>query len=396
MFIVGIDIAKHTHQASVMNSDGSLIGKSIKISNTSSGFQAFIEKLHNIDPDLSHFEFGMESTGHYWLNLYTHLSDLGCTVHVINPVQSDALRGLYIRQTKNDIKDSAIIADVIRIGRYCETTVSDDKMLALRDLTRQRFYLVDMISDLKRKSLTLIDRIFPEYPKLFSDTFGSTSLELLANCNTPEDIIAIDTDKLVEMLSTASKGRFKREKAEKIKAAAQNSFGALLCTDSTSFMLKQFVEQIKFLENQLDELNEMISERLAEFNSPITSITGIGDVLGASILSEIGDISRFESADKLAAFAGIDPTVSQSGNFLGTKNKMSKRGSPYLRRAIWLAATAAILHDPAIKAFYDRKKAQGKHHYVCVGYICRKLINIIFSVLKSGQPYQPVFPKNLV
>lgn len=394
MFIVGIDIAKHTHQASVMNPDGSLIGKSIKISNTSLGFEAFIAKLKDIDPDLSHFEFGMESTGHYWLNLYTHLSDLGCIVHVINPVQSDALRGLYIRQTKNDIKDSAIIADVIRIGRYCETTVSDDNMLALRDLTRQRFYLVDMISDLKRKSLTLIDRIFPEYPKLFSDTFGSTSLELLANCNTPEDIIAIDTDKLVEMLSTASKGRFKREKAEKIKAAAQNSFGALLCTDSTSFMLKQFVEQIKFLENQLDELNEMISERLAEFNSPITSITGIGDVLGASILSEIGDISRFESADKLAAFAGIDPTVSQSGNFLGTKNKMSKRGSPYLRRAIWLAATAAILHDPAIKAFYDRKKAQGKHHYVCVGYICRKLINIIFSVLKSGQPYQPVFPKN--
>ena len=396
MFIVGIDIAKHTHQASVMNPDGSLIGKSIKISNTSSGFESFIAKLKDIDPDLSHFEFGMESTGHYWLNLYTHLSDLGCTVHVINPVQSDALRGLYIRQTKNDIKDSAIIADVIRIGRYCETTVSDDKMLALRDLTRQRFYLVDMISDLKRKSLTLIDRIFPEYPKLFSDTFGSTSLELLANCNTPEDIIAIDTDKLVEMLSTASKGRFKREKAEKIKAAAQNSFGALLCTDSTSFMLKQFVEQIKFLENQLDELNEMISERLAEYNSPITSITGIGDVLGASILSEIGDISRFESADKLAAFAGIDPTVSQSGNFLGTKNKMSKRGSPYLRRAIWLAATAAILHDPAIKAFYDRKKAQGKHHYVCVGYICRKLVNIIFYVLKSGQPYQPVFPKNLV
>lgn len=166
----------------------------------------------------------MESTGHYWLNLYTHLSDLGCTVHVINPVQSDALRGLYIRQTKNDIKDSAIIADVIRIGRYCETTVSDDKMLALRDLTRQRFYLVDMISDLKRKSLTLIDRIFPEYPKLFSDTFGSTSLELLANCNTPEDIIAIDTDKLVEMLSTASKGRFKREKAEKNQSCCPKLF----------------------------------------------------------------------------------------------------------------------------------------------------------------------------
>lgn len=383
MFIVGIDIAKHTHQASVMNTDGSLVGKSIKIPNTSVGFDAFISKLKEIDRDISHFEFGMEATGHYWLNIYTHLADLGCIVHVINPVQSDALRGLYIRQTKNDIKDSAIIADVIRIGRYCETSVSDDKMLALRDLTRQRFYLVDMVSDLKRKSLTLIDRIFPEYPTLFSDTFGTTSLELLANCNTPEDILAIETDKLVEMLSTASKGRFKQDKAEKIKETARNSFGALLCTDSASFMLKQFVEQIRFLENQIDELDEMISESLAELDSPITTITGIGD------------IERFESADKLAAFAGIDPSVSQSGNFLGTRNRMSKRGSPYLRRAIWLAATAAILHDPAIKAFYDRKKAQGKHHYVCVGYICRKLVNIIFSVLKSSQPYQPVFPKNL-
>ncbi len=394
MFIVGIDIAKHTHQASVMNADGSLVGKSIRIPNTSVGFNAFISKLKEIDPDISHFEFGMESTGHYWLNIYTHLTDLGCIVHVINPVQSDALRGLYIRQTKNDIKDSAIIADVIRIGRYCETSVSDDKMLALRDLTRQRFYLVDMVSDLKRKSLTLIDRIFPEYPTLFSDTFGTTSLELLANCNTPEDILAIETDKLVEMLSTASKGRFKQDKAEKIKETARNSFGALLCTDSASFMLNQFVEQIRFLENQINELDEMISESLAEIDSPITTITGIGDTLGAAILSEIGDIERFESADKLAAFAGIDPSVSQSGNFLGTKNKMSKRGSPYLRRAIWLTATAAILHDPAIKAFYDRKKAQGKHHFVCVGYICRKLVNIIFSVLKSGQPYQPVFPKN--
>lgn len=235
MFIVGIDIAKHTHQASVMNTEGSLVGKSIKIPNTSVGFDAFISKLKEIDSDMSHFEFGMESTGHYWLNIYTHLVDLGCIVHVINPVQSDALRGLYIRQTKNDIKDSAIIADVIRIGRYCETTVSDDKMLALRDLTRQRFYLVDMVSGLKRKSLTLIDRIFPEYPTLFSDTFGATPLELLANCNTPEDILAIETDKLAEMLNTASKGRFKQDKAEKIKETAKNSF--VLCFAPTVLLL---------------------------------------------------------------------------------------------------------------------------------------------------------------
>lgn len=345
--------------------------------------------------DLSQVRFGMEATGHYWLNLYTHLLDLGAVVHVINPVQSDALRGLYIRQTKNDQVDSVIIADVIRIGRYSESNIAQPELLALRDLSRQRFYLVDMISDLKRKVLTLLDRLFPEYPTLFSDTFGVASLQLLSTYTTPEDILALDTDKLCEILSKASRGRFNQEKALEIKQTAQNSFGALLCTDSLSFMLKQFVEQIRFLEGQLDDLDAMISERLAKLNSLITSITGIGDTLGAAILSEIGDINRFETPEKLAAFAGIDPAVKQSGQFTGTQVRMSKRGSPYLRRAIWLAASGAIHHDPALKAFYERKKAQGKHHYTCIGYICRKLINIIFAVLKNNQPYQPVFPKDL-
>jgi len=335
----------------------------------------------------------MEATGHYWLNIYTHLVDLGCNVHVINPVQSDALRGLYIRKTKNDAVDSVIIANVIRIGRYCETAIAEPNLLEMRELTRQRFYIVDSVSDLKRKALTLLDRVFPEYPSLFSDTFGATSLELLANCSTPEDIAAIDTDKLVEMLSKASHGRFSRDKAEQIKETAKNSFAALLSVNSALFMLKQFVEQIRFLENQIAEIDDMIDCYFAELNSPITSITGIGDTLGACIISEIGNIERFESSDKLAAFAGIDPSVTQSGNFSGMRNRMSKRGSPYLRRAIWLAACAAIMHDEALKAFYDQKKAQGKHHYTCIGYICRKLVNIIFAVLKSGKPYQPVFPK---
>ena len=395
MHIVGIDIAKKTHVAAVMNRDGEVVVKSIKIPNSIEGFDSFITRLKEISEDFSEFEFGMEATGHYWLNIYTRLVDLGCNVHVINPVQSDALRGLYIRKTKNDAVDSVIIADVIRIGRYCETVIAEPDLLELRELTRQRFYIVDSVSDLKRKALTLLDRVFPEYPTLFSDTFGTTSLELLANCSTPEDIVAIDTDKLVEILSKASRGRFTHDKAEQIKETAKNSFSALLSANSASFMLKQFVEQIRFLENQIDELNEMISMYLTKQNSLITTITGIGNTLGACIISEIGDIERFESPDKLAAFAGIDPSVVQSGNFTGTRSRMSKRGSPYLRRAIWLAATSAIMHDPALKAFYDQKKAQGKHHYTCVGYICRKLINIIFAVLKSGKPYQPVFPQSV-
>jgi transposase len=250
-----------------------------------------------------------------------------------------------------------------------------------------------MISDLKRKVLTLLDLVFPEYASVFSDTFSHSSLELLSICSTPEDIIAIDTDKLCKLLSIASRGRFSLAKAEQIKSVAQNSFGALLNNDGVAFMLKQFVEQIKFLDGQLSDLEGLINSRFKALKSPITTIPGIGNVLGAAILAEVGDIRRFESPEKLAAFAGIDPSVNQSGQFSGTRNHMSKKGSSYLRRSIWLAAISAINNDPAIRAFYEIKKSQGKHHFTCVGYICRKMVNIIFAVLNSGEPYHPVFPK---
>lgn len=254
MFIVGIDIAKHTHQASVMNPDGSLIGKSIKISNTSSGFEAFIAKLKDIDPDLSHFEFGMESTGHYWLNLYTHLSDLGCIVHVINPVQSDALRGLYIRQTKNDIKDSAIIADVIRIGRYCETTVSDDNMLALRDLTRQRFYLVDMISDLKRKSLTLIDRIFPEYPKLFRIHSVQLRLNFLQTATPPKILLLLIPTNLLRCSAQQAKDVSSVKKLKKSKLLPKTLLVLFFVPTALLLCLNNLSNKSNFLKISLTSL----------------------------------------------------------------------------------------------------------------------------------------------
>lgn len=264
---------------------------------------------------------------------------------------------------------------------------------ALRDLTRQRFYLVDMISDLKRKVITLLDRVFPEYATLFTDTFGATSLKLLEIYTTPEEILAVSTEDLYKVLSESSKGRFKYDKAEYIQKVAKNTFGTLLGADSCAFMLKQFVEQIQFLENQLKELESEIASRLESFDTPIQTITGIGSTLGAVIISEIGDISRFETPDKLAAFAGIDPTVKQSGEFEGTRNKMSKRGSPYLRRAIWLAATVAVNFDPALRKYYEKKRLQGKHHYTAIGAVCRKLVNIIFAVLTTHKPYVPIMPK---
>lgn len=395
MFFVGIDIAKKTHQAAITSDDGKLIGKAFKFANTIDGFNLFLEKLGAVNTDLSQFEIGMEATGHYWLNLYTWLSDKKFKLHVINPLQSDALRNLYIRKTKTDSVDSKIIADVIRIGQYSETQLADDKIISLRDLSRQRFYLVDMASDLKRKIIAMMDRVFPEYQDFFSDMFGKTSVQVMKECTSPEQILEIPTENLTEILRKASHGRFKESKAKELKELASNSFAAMLSSDMISLLIRQMLEQIDLLEKQVSDIEQIIAVQFAEFNTKIDTIPGVGTTLGATILSEIGDISRFEKPKQLIAFAGMDPSVKQSGNFVGTESHMSKRGSPFLRRAIWLASVVAVSHDPLFKYLFQQKMASGKSYSQAMGYICHKLLNTIFAILKTGEEYKPVYPPEI-
>ena len=389
MYIVGIDIGKRHHEASIIDGQGNLQGKSLRFANTHTGFNKLLEAARKAADRDHQIVFGMEATGHYWLALYTHLRREGYPVHVINAVQSDALRGMYIRQAKNDSRDSFIIAEVIRFGRFCETSISAPDLHALRELCRHRFWIVDSISDLKRKVIALLDQVFPEYEKLFTNTFGKTSLQLLSEYTTPEELLAVDTDKLAETIYAASHGHHGLEKALEIKDAARNSFGILLDCDSIALLIRQYIEQIRFVEKQVDSIDIEIARLFSAFDNQRTTITGIGPTLAATILSEIGDIRRFDSPAKLAAFAGIDPSVKQSGNFTGTRVHMSKRGSPYLRRAIWLVATVAAFKDPAISIYYQRKRAEGKSHLTVLGHVSRKMVNIIFAVLRDNSPYSP-------
>lgn len=171
MYIVGIDIGKRNHEASIMNAAGKQYGKPIRFANSHTGFNKLMDWVKNIS-GADDVVFGMEATGHYWLALYTHLCHEGYAVHVINAVQSDALRGMYIRQAKNDSRDSFIIAEVIRFGRFCETAVSAPELHALRELCRHRFWIVDSVSDLKRKVIALLDQVFPEYENLLPIPLG--------------------------------------------------------------------------------------------------------------------------------------------------------------------------------------------------------------------------------
>lgn len=387
MLFVGIDIAKRNHEASVIAQDGSVVRKPMRFANSQAGYNKFMDMIRSLNAPVV---FGMEATGHYWLTLYTHLRNDGYTVHVINPIQSDALRGMYIRKTKNDSIDSVIIADVIRFGRYCETSVEPGDLQAMRELCRQRFYIIDMASDLKRKVIALLDQVFPEYEKLFSDTFGASSMEILSQYTTPEEMLSVSSQQLAEILEKASRGRLGAEKAVEIQNTARNSFGIVMASSSFSLIIRQYIEQIRSLEASVDIFDAEIARLLSGFDTQLTTITGIGPTLAAVILAEIGgDIRRFSSPAKLAAYAGVDPTVKQSGDFSGSRMKMSKRGSPYLRRAIWLASTVAAFKDPAIHALYERKRAEGKDHMTVIGHVCRKMISIIFAVLRDNSPYVP-------
>ena len=387
MLFVGIDIAKRNHEASVIAQDGRVVRKAMRFANSQAGYNKFMDMVRSLKEPVV---FGMEATGHYWLTLYTHLRNDGFTVHVINPIQSDALRGMYIRKTKTDSVDSVIIADVIRFGRYCETSVESGDLQAMRELCRQRFYIIDMASDLKRKVIALLDQVFPEYEKLFSDTFGASSMEILSQYTTPEEMLSVSSQQLAEILEKASRGRMGAEKAVEIQNAARNSFGIVMASCSFSLIIRQYIEQIRSLEASVDVFDAEIARLLSGFDTQLTTITGVGPTLAAVILSEIGgDIRRFSSPAKLAAYAGVDPTVKQSGDFSGSRMKMSKRGSPYLRRAIWLASTVAAFKDPAIHALYERKRAEGKDHMTVIGHVCRKMISIIFAVLRDNTPYVP-------
>ncbi|MCX4326445.1 MAG: IS110 family transposase [Lachnospiraceae bacterium] len=390
MFFVGIDIGKNNHVASMMDSHGKVIFKAFSFPNTSDGGEALFTKLSSYSSDPACFEIGMEATGHYWLSVYSFLYGKGYVQHVINPLQTDGWRkGTEIRKCKNDIIDSVLIADLIRYGQFVETHLVEEELFSLRNLTRFRSYLTGSISDLKRKVVCVLDQVFPEYQSVFSDIFGKTSKQILLQFPSPMDFEEVPSETLAELLARLSRHKTSNAKSEKLKAAAGNSFGVTFARDSFTFQLKSLIAQISFIEEQIKETDAEIASLMDKLHSPVTTITGIGNVTGAAIISEIGDISKFDSPKKLVAYTGLDASVSQSGGFEATHNVMSKRGSPYLRKAVFQAALVASFKDPVLSAFYQKKRAEGKHHLTCVGAVARKMCNIIYAVLKSGQPYIP-------
>ena len=298
MFFVGIDIGKRNHEAAIIDELGKPVGKPIRFSNTKAGSEKLLKLINEYEllPDNS--MIGLEATGHYWLSVFSFLTALEFNVIPFNPIQSDTLRNFYIRKTKTDTIDAVLIAQVIRMDLPDQTYLPSEDIVRLKQLSRFRYSIVDQTSDLKRKVIASLDQVFPEYEKLFSDMFGKSSTQLLLQSPLPEDLLEIDSQKLIELLNEASNGRLtlekSTEKVHQLKTLAKDSFGIRVATDVYKLQIQLLLQQILLLEEQLKTVEEEMAELVALQDQHLTTITGIGPVTAAVILSEVRDIHRFE------------------------------------------------------------------------------------------------------
>lgn len=388
MFYMGIDVAKRQHRISVLDAKGESVHKPFSIDNNRAGIDDLLQRLLQWTGQI---EIGLEATGHYWLALFEQLTRANYIVHVLNPLQVHAYQRSGVRKRKNDTIDAQWIADFVRIGGARHTTdpTTMPIYMQLRQLSRFRFSLVEQVGDTKRRILSLLDRVFPEYETLFSSVFLLSSRRLLTEAVTAQEFADFDLAELTHILRTASRGRLGQEKAQMLQQTAQLSIGVTFLADASRIQMGCLIAQLDFLSQQIDELDHALAELVEQLpNHYLTTIPGIGPVTAAAILGEIGNIQRFDSLKQLVAYAGIDPAVYQSGQFEAAQTHMSKRGSPYLRHALWIAATVARQHDPQLQAYYDKRRAEGKAYGTVIGAICRKLLARIFVILRDQRPYE--------
>ena len=272
MFIVGIDVAKRSHEVCMITSDGQTVQRPFSIRNNCTGYNLMLEKIRKHTNIKSQIVFAMESTAHYWLALFTRLRKDGYHVILLNPIQTSAMRDMFIRKIKTDAKDSFIIAELIRFGRYAESNVAQDRLLALKELCRNRFYLVDMAGDLKRKLIALIDRVFPEYEAQFDTIFCKSSVAVLKKYPTPQKLSNAHLDKLTELLWNSSNGHFGEWKARELRELARNSFGVEDCDGAYSTLILLMLDQIQSLSGKADALEKEIFRLFQSFDTTVTTM----------------------------------------------------------------------------------------------------------------------------
>lgn len=379
MIYVGIDIAKLNHFASAISSDGEILIEPFKFTNDGDGFQLLVSKLESLGSD--NIIIGLESTAHYGDNLVRYLVASSFKVCVLNPIATSSMRKNNIRKTKTDKVDTYIIAKTLMMqNSFRFISYSDLDLMDLKTLGRFRQKTIKQRTRLKIQLTSYVDQVFPELQYFFKSGLHQKSVyALLKEAPTPKDITSMHMTHLAHLLEVTSHGHFNKDKAKELRVLAQKSVGA---SDSAlSIQITHTIAQIELLDSQLNRVDSEMADIMKFNDSVIMTIPGIGYINGGMILGEIGNISRFSNPSKLLAFAGLDPSVYQSGNFSAKHTRMSKRGSRVLRYALMNAAHNVVKNNATFKAYYDAKMAEGRTHYNALGHCAGKLVRIIWKML---------------
>jgi len=384
MIYIGIDIAKSSHFASAVNSDGQVVFKPFAFSNSIEGFNLLLSKIQNFQSNQC--LIGLESTGHYSDTLVAFLFSKGFNIGIINPIQTDSLRNSNIRKTKNDKIDTFLIAQCLMLGKFTLFQQKNLSMLKLRTLSRFRFDITQSRTRLKTQLTGCVDLVFPELYSFFKGNLHLKSAHaILSKFTSPQCIAKTRIDTITKTLATASRGAYSYDDAVLLKKLASSTIGVdnpAMCTQ-----IQFLIKQIELLDEQISSIDADIKCIMDSLNSPILTIPGISYTLGSTILGEIGDISKFSSPTKLLAYAGLDPSVKQSGCFCATNTKISKRGSKHLRYAITYAASVIIHNNDTFYNYYTTKRNEGKAYRCALGHVSNKLVRVIFKLLTENIPF---------
>ena len=389
MIYVGIDVAKDKHDCFITNSDGEVLFKAFTISNNREGFETLFQRIKSVADDLTKVKVGLEATGHYSYNLLGFLLDNGLPTFVINPLHTNLYRkSLSLRKTKTDKVDAHTIASMImsdvNLKSYSDTSYHNEE---LKSLTRYRFDKVKERAKLKSSVSRLVCILFPELEKLVPSLHMASVYALLTEFPSASDIASAHLTRLTHLLSQSSKGHYKKDTAFLFREAARSSIGSHM--PAKSLELKHTIKLIRELDAEINEIENEIKIIINEINPPILTIPGISYRMGAMILAEIGDFNRFDSPDKILAYAGMSPSTYQSGQLDNCYAHMEKRGSRYLRYALYNATKYVCHWDPSFSSYLAQKRAEGKHYNVALSHAAKKLVRIIYAMEKSGQSYIP-------
>ena len=390
MLFVGIDVDKSKHDCCIIDSDGVIITDSLRISNSREGFEILYNTIlsSSNSNDLSNIKIGLESTGHYSTNITNFLYSKGFNIVILNPLVTSAFRKAgTLRKTKTDKCDAKVIATMLFSDESKSYSPSSYQIQELKSLTRHRYRMIGYRSKLKLSVTRLIDIIFPELPDFVWSIHQNSSYQLLLELPSPEDIKKCHLTHLTHILSQTSRGKYGREKALQLRELAANSIGS--SNRSLTFELQQTIRLIQSVQLEINELDKQIKLVIDELNTPLMTVPGIGYTIAAIILAEIGDINNFSSPAKLLAFAGMEPSTYQSGKYTASNTPMVKRGSTYLRWAIMQAARLVPMRDPTFSAYMCKKRSEGKHFNVAQSHVGKKLIRVIYYLLKHNTAFVP-------